>query len=57
MLEFDFRNLALNASLRSEKKIIVFLYFSDEIVVDGEGSGDPDIFVCFEGFTQNGNRK
>ena len=32
MLEFDFRNLALNASSRSQKKIIVFLCFSDEIV-------------------------
>ena len=34
MLEFDFRHLVLNASSRSEKKMIVFLYFSDEIVVD-----------------------
>ena len=57
MLEFDFRNLALNVSSRSEKKMIVFLCFSDEIVVDWERSGNLDILVCFEGFTQNGNRK
>ena len=57
MLEFDFRNLALNASSGSEKKMIVFLYFSDEIVADWERSGNFDILVCFEGFTQNGNRK
>ena len=51
MLKFDFRNLALNASSRSEKKMIVFLYFSDDIVVDWEQSGNLDIIVCFEGFT------
>ena len=56
MLEFDFPNLALNVSSRSEKEI-VFLYFSDEIVVDWGRSENLNILVCFQGFTQNGNRK
>ena len=58
-LQFDFHNLTLSACSGSEKKIIVFLYFSDETVkkVDWERSGNLDILVCIERFIQNGNRK